>query len=138
MTAILPLVAQTAPGGGGWDTASLVAAIGVMVTVLIACVTGAWAVFTWKKESESKRASLDRQLKHREEVLRWKQAELAREMLDEIFDYTPSDEAWRMVDGGTTYKDRESAQSRNTSTSGTNASRMAVAAIHRCQPPRNE
>jgi hypothetical protein len=49
------------------------------------------------KERESKRT----ELLQREQELRWKQAELARTMLDGIFDYDASNDAWRMVDGET-------------------------------------
>ena len=45
------------------------------------------------------------ELKQRAEELRWKQAELARTLLDEIFDFAPSNDALRMVDGEVDYKD---------------------------------
>ncbi|MBI4660018.1 MAG: hypothetical protein HY735_14350 [Verrucomicrobia bacterium] len=65
-----------------------------------------WAVKQWReetgrrredqaKERESKRT----EVLQREQELRWKQAELARIMFDGIFDYDPSNDAWRMVDG---------------------------------------
>ncbi len=56
------------------------------VAVFSAICTGAWAVWLWRKD------------------YRWKQAELARTLLDEIFDYKPSDVAWRIVDGETAFK----------------------------------
>ena len=41
------------------------------------------------------------ELVQREQELRWKQAKLARTMLDGIFDYPPSNDAFRLVDGET-------------------------------------
>src|SRR5215471_11296281 len=38
---------------------------------------------------------------------RWKQAELARSLLDDIFDDPPSNDAWRMVDGEELYEDEQ-------------------------------
>ena len=77
-----------------------------VATIFAAIFTAVWAIFQWRdetakrredqeKERESKRAALAQQ----QQELRWKQAELAREMMDAIFDYVPSNDAWRMVDG---------------------------------------
>jgi hypothetical protein len=52
-----------------------------------------------EREAQEKEREMERaKLVQREQELRWKQAELAREMLDAIFDYPPSNDAWRMVD----------------------------------------
>jgi hypothetical protein len=75
---------------------------------------GVWAIAQWlremawrredrKKERESERE--ERSLRQQE--LQWKQAELARELLDDIFDYKPSNDAWEMVDGETDFKDMD-------------------------------
>jgi len=68
--------------------------IATLITFISAVVTGGFAVWQWRKD------------------LRWKQAELARILLDEIFDYDPSNDAWRMVDGEETYKDAQGDQYR--------------------------
>ena len=54
-----------------------------------AICTGLWAVWQWQKD------------------YRWRQVELARKLLDDIFDYPPSDDAWKMVDGETSFNDSE-------------------------------
>ena len=63
-----------------WEIASF------KVAVFGAIAAALWAVWQWRRD------------------YRWKQAELARTLLDEIFDYKPSDVAWRIVDGETTFK----------------------------------
>jgi len=77
-----------------------------IATIVGVIFTALWSLHQWRvesarrredhiKEQETKRA----ELAQREQELRWKQAELARNMFDAIFDYPPSNDAWRMVDG---------------------------------------
>lgn len=71
-----------------WEMLSFKATVAVaLITLGSGVITGGFAVWQWRKE------------------YRWKQAELARKLLDEIFDYDPSNDAWRMVDGEENYKD---------------------------------
>ncbi len=66
-----------------------------------------------EREAQEKEREVERaKLAQREQELRWKQAELARQMLDEIFDYGPSNDAWRMVDDEEAYKDDKGNQYR--------------------------
>jgi hypothetical protein len=83
---LIATAAEASAKGWNWD---LVTHVAETVTIFSAVLTGAFALYQWRKD------------------LRWKQAELARTMLDEIFDYPPSDDAWRMVDGETNYKTSE-------------------------------
>jgi hypothetical protein len=83
-----------------------------MATVFGAIWTAVWAVGQWRQEATWRRQDQQKELEtrraelaQREIELRWKQAGLAREMLDEIFDYGPSNNAWRMVDGEEDYSD---------------------------------
>ena len=80
-------------GKAVWETRSFQAAVyTALFTALSGVCTGAWAVWQWRDQH------------------RWKQAKLARKMLDEIFDYRPSNDAWRMVDGDKKYKDTEKVE----------------------------
>jgi hypothetical protein len=93
---------------GPWETASFQAAVfSAIFTILAGIVAGVWAVITWQREAKWRREDHEADLQQRKEELRWKQAELARDLLDDIFDYSPSNDAWRMVDGEESYKDAE-------------------------------
>jgi hypothetical protein len=85
---VIPILADASSARELWELGSFKATIAAtLITIGSAVVTGGFAVLQWRKE------------------LRWKQAELARTLLDEIFDYDPSNDAWRMVDGKEIYKD---------------------------------
>lgn len=85
---IIPILAEVSSAKDLWELWSFQAVVAAtLITLVSAVVTGGFAVWQWRKE------------------LRWKQAELARILLDEIFDYGPSNDAWRMVDGEKLYKD---------------------------------
>ena len=82
--------------------------ISYIATIFAAIWAAVWAVKQLREESARRREdqakereSKRMELLQREQELRWKQAELARTMLDGIFDYDPSNDAWRMVDGET-------------------------------------
>jgi hypothetical protein len=101
---IIPLLAEA--GTDKWEHYSFVA------TVFAAIWAAVWAVKQWRDETAKRREDLVKEretkraeLLQREQELRWKQAELARTLLDEIFDYGPSNDAWRMVDGEKIYTD---------------------------------
>lgn len=73
-----------------WEVRSFqVAVFSAIFTAFTGFLAAWWAVWVWRRD------------------LRWKQAELARTLLDEIFDYGPSNDAWRMVDGEETYSDEK-------------------------------
>ena len=66
-----------------WQILSWKAAVGAaLVAALAAVAKGFWALWQQRKE------------------LRWKQAELARELVDKWFSWTGSSNALRMVDEG--------------------------------------
>jgi hypothetical protein len=105
---MIPILAQAAATSATdkWEHYSFVA------TVFAAIWAAVWAIRQWKRESQWRRQDQEkeRQAKHeelaqRKQELRWKQAELARKMTDAIFDYPPSNDAWRMVDGEIRYKE---------------------------------
>jgi len=103
-TLILPIIAEAA--GNPWETLSFKAAVYLAIfTILAGICAGIWAVVVWRREAEWRREDHAAELKQRAEELGWKQAELARTLLDEIFDYGQSNDAWRMVDGEKKYKD---------------------------------
>jgi hypothetical protein len=73
-----------------WEVRSFqVAVFSAILTAFTGFLAAWWAVWVWWRD------------------LRWKQAELARTLLDEIFDYGPSNDAWRMVDGEETYNEEK-------------------------------
>jgi hypothetical protein len=110
-TSILPFVAEVS--GKPWETLSFKAAIfSAIFTVLAGICAGIWAVIVWRKEALWRREDHAAEVNQREVELRWKQAELARQLLDEIFDYGPSNDAWRMVDGEEAYKDNDNNEYR--------------------------
>jgi hypothetical protein len=59
------------------------------VTVIFGLATGGWAVWLWRRD------------------YRWKQAELARRLLDDIYEYELSNAAWGMVDGKTHFQGKQ-------------------------------
>lgn len=94
-----------ASGTDPWKHYSFIA------TVFAAIFAAVWALKQWRDETaqrrEDQKAELETrraELKQRDKDLRWKQARLAREMMDAIFDYKPSNDAWRMVDSEQAYK----------------------------------
>lgn len=94
---ITPILADVSSAKELWELWSFKAAVvTTLITIMSAVATGGFAVWQWRRE------------------LRWKQAELARTMLDEIFDYGPSNDAWRMVDGEESYKDEKGVEYRIT------------------------
>ncbi len=106
----MPILAQAAATTwtDKWEHYSFVA------TVFAAVWAAVWAIKQWKRESkwrrqdqEKERETKHEELAQRKQELRWKQAELARTMMDTIFDFSPSNDAWRMVDGETRYKDED-------------------------------
>jgi hypothetical protein len=73
-----------------WETRSFEAAVFLAIFTMLAGISaGFWAVWQWRTEH------------------RWKQAELARTLLDEFFKAKPTHDAWRMVDNERHYIDRE-------------------------------
>jgi hypothetical protein len=95
-----------AASGNGWETISFqAAAFSAIFTAFAGICAGVWAMIVWQREARWRREDHAAELRQREEELRWKQAELARQLLDEIFDYGPSNNAWRMVDGEESFKD---------------------------------
>ena len=98
-----PLMAEAS--GNPWETLSFkAAAFSVVFASLAGICAGVWAVVVWRREARWRREDHAAELTQKQEELRWKQAELARTLLDEIFDYAPSNDAWRMVDGEENYK----------------------------------
>jgi hypothetical protein len=102
MLAITPLLAEAS--GNSWETISYIAA------AMLACYTIIMGLRQWNRDLEWKKQDRENELKARQEErlqrdqeLLWKQAELARKLLDDIFDYRPSDDAWKMVDEETTF-----------------------------------
>ena len=90
MHMIGPLLADGGTISSLWELRSFKATVAAtLITLGSAVVTVGFAVWQWRKD------------------YRWKQAELARELLDEIFDYAPSNDALRMVDGEEFYRDEE-------------------------------
>lgn len=103
---ILPFIAQAS--GSPWESLSFkAAAFSAIFTAVGGICAGVWAVVVWRREARWRREDREAELKQRQEELRWKQAELARQLLDDIFDYGPSNDAWRLVDGEEVYKDEK-------------------------------
>jgi hypothetical protein len=106
----VPILATS--GTDPWEHWSFVA------TIFAAIWAAVWAVKQFRDETarrrtdqEKERESKQADLRHAEQELRWKQAKLARKMMDAIFDYDPSNDAWRMVDGEEQgYKDSQGNQ----------------------------
>jgi hypothetical protein len=96
---ITPFLAQALA-----NLSSEIAVFSAIFTVFGGICAGVWAVVVWRREATWRREDREAELKQRKEELRWKQAELARQLLDDIFDFAPSRNAWDMVDGITEFK----------------------------------
>ncbi|MCI0538423.1 MAG: hypothetical protein L0Z50_24720, partial [Verrucomicrobiales bacterium] len=81
------------------------AVFSAIFAVLAGICAGVWAVVVWRREAIWRREDHEAELHQRDQELQWKQAELARQLLDDIFDHRPSEDAWDMVDGETEFKD---------------------------------
>jgi hypothetical protein len=67
-----------------WEENSFKAAVfGAIATFALGIATGIWGVIVWRKD------------------YRWKQAELARKLLDELYEYERSNAAVELIDGTT-------------------------------------
>jgi len=90
MDIVIPILAEVDYSKELWELWSFKATVAAaLITLVTAVVTGGFAVCQWRKD------------------LRWRQADLARTLLDAIFNDPASNDAWRMVDDERNYEDLE-------------------------------
>src|SRR5262249_45794692 len=85
------------------------AVFSAIFTIFAGICAGVWAVAVWRREAKWRREDRHAELLRRNQELQWKQAELARQLLDEIFDFPPSEGALDMLDGESEFSEFEDA-----------------------------